>query len=244
MSVETEPLIEQLFVAKPAGLASADFEKELYMVRLSEWVLTKQANGEIPAARAAPSVMPTTRVLNAAGYTREHIEMIMRPMLSGKAWERNPEIPEWKKAFYEFHSCTMEPWDGPAMMAFTDGRNMALPSSLLAAGLLRFVGANLDRNGLRPCRYYVTKDDHVILASEVGVVAHLKEEDVVKKGRLEPGRMFLIDFEKGEILDDNAIKMESAKAQPYQLWLNKGLVRAHALLPLPPPKRILVINKY
>lgn len=142
----------------------------------------------------------------AGGRPLHEAVMMMIP----EAWERNAELPQWKRDFYEFHACAMEPWDGPAMMAFTDGR---------------FVGANLDRNGLRPCRYYVTHDDHVILASEVGVVAHLKEADVKLKGRLEPGRMFLIDFEKGAILDDAAVKQETAAARPYGAWLKQNLTR-------------------
>ena len=101
---------------------------------------------------------------------------------------------------YDFMSMKMEPWDGPAMLAFTDGKT---------------AGACLDRNGLRPSRFYVTNDDRVILSSEVGVVPELKESDVRSKGRLEPGRMLLIDFEEGKIVDDRALKMEMASKRPY-----------------------------
>ena len=101
-------------------------------------------------------------------------------------------MPQWKRDFYEFHACMMEPWDGPASMAMSDGVQ---------------VGATLDRNGLRPSRYYVTTDDKVILASEVGVLEGIEPANVVKKGRLEPGRMFLIDMEKGRIVGDEELKV-------------------------------------
>ena len=104
-----------------------------------------------------------------------------------------------KKAFYEYHSCLMEPWDGPASIAFTDGVR---------------IGAVLDRNGLRPSRYYVTKDDLVIMASEVGVL-DIPPERVLLKGRLQPGRMFLVDIEQGRIIADDEIKHEIATEKPY-----------------------------
>src|SRR5438045_4123359 len=113
-----------------------------------------------------------------------------------------------RKAFYEFHSCRMEPWDGPASIAFTDGVR---------------VGAVLDRNGLRPSRYYVTTDDLVVMASEVGVL-DIPPERIVHKGRLRPGRMFLVDLEQGRIIDDNEIKDTVASAKPYALWLRENLV--------------------
>ena len=100
----------------------------------------------------------------------------------------------------------MEPWDGPAMLAFADGRT---------------AGACLDRNGLRPSRFYITKDDRVVLSSEVGVVPHLEESNVLTKGRLEPGRMLLIDFEQGKIVDDEALKREMASKRPYSEWLSQ-----------------------
>ena len=102
-------------------------------------------------------------------------------------------MPDYKKDFYAYHACMMEPWDGPASMAFSDGVQ---------------IGATLDRNGLRPSRYYVTADDTVILASEVGVLAGIEPENVVKKGRLEPGRMFLIDMEAGRIIGDAEVKKD------------------------------------
>jgi len=114
-----------------------------------------------------------------------------------------------KKAFYEYHSCLMEPWDGPASIAFTDGKK---------------IGAVLDRNGLRPSRYYVTKDDLVIMASEVGVL-DVPSDRVLLKGRLQPGRMFLVDTEEGRIVADEEIKQKIASEHPYRDWLNANLIK-------------------
>src|ERR1700730_3812290 len=113
-----------------------------------------------------------------------------------------------KKAVYEYHSCLMEPWDGPASIAFTDGMQ---------------IGAVLDRNGLRPSRYYVTHDDLVIMASEVGVL-DVPPEMVKSKGRLQPGRMFLIDLEQHRIIDDEELKEGMARERPYAQWLEENLV--------------------
>ena len=124
-------------------------------------------------------------------------------MMVPEAWQKNDLMPEDKRAFYEFHSAMMEPWDGPASIAFTDGR---------------CIGAVLDRNGLRPSRYYLTHDDRVIMASEVGVVP-IDPANVKFKGRLEPGRMFLIDFEKGALVPDAQVKQEFARRRPYAEWL-------------------------
>ena len=120
-----------------------------------------------------------------------------------------------RKAFYEYHSSLMEPWDGPASIAFTDGT---------------VIGAVLDRNGLRPSRYYVTKDDLVIMASEVGVL-DLPAEDVLVKERLHPGRIFLVDTAKGRIVDDDEIKRELAAQHPYREWLDRNLVDINDLPP-------------
>ena len=114
-------------------------------------------------------------------------------------------MDEERRAFYEYHAALMEPWDGPAAVAFTDGKQ---------------IGATLDRNGLRPARYVVTEDDIVVMASEVGVLP-IPEEKIVKKWRLQPGKMFLIDLEEGRIIDDAELKADLAKAQPYQTWLNQ-----------------------
>jgi glutamate synthase (NADPH) large chain len=133
------------------------------------------------------------------GRTLQESIMMMIP----EAWQKNELMPENKRAFYEYHSCLMEPWDGPASIAFTDGK---------------YIGAVLDRNGLRPSRYYLTDDDRVIMASEVGVVP-INPANVKAKGRLEPGRMFLIDFERGRLVPDEELKSEFANRRPYRDWL-------------------------
>jgi len=125
-------------------------------------------------------------------------------MMVPEAWQNDQDMSAEKKAFYEYFSNVMEPWDGPASIAFTDGR---------------YIGAMLDRNGLRPSRYYFTHDDRVIMASEVGVV-DVDADNVKEKGRLRPGKMFLVDFDKGEMIDDEAIKTSFAAKNPYQEWLN------------------------
>jgi glutamate synthase (NADPH/NADH) large chain len=136
-----------------------------------------------------------------SGRTLQEAVMMMVP----EAWQKNDLMPENKKAFYEFHSCIMEPWDGPASIAFTDGK---------------YIGAVLDRNGLRPSRYYVTFDDRVIMASEVGVVP-IDPANVKAKGRLEPGKMFLIDFEQGRLVPDDELKNDFANQRPYGKWLDE-----------------------
>ncbi|MGK0176154.1 MAG: glutamate synthase (ferredoxin) [Lentimonas sp.] len=145
-----------------------------------------------------------------SGRSLAHAMMMMIP----EPWERHKHMPDFKRDFYEFHACMMEPWDGPASMAFSDGIQ---------------VGATLDRNGLRPSRYYVTADDKVILASEVGVLAGIEPKNVIKKGRLEPGRMFLIDMEAGCIIEDAKVKGDIAKGAPYGEWLKENLIRSEDL---------------
>jgi hypothetical protein len=130
-------------------------------------------------------------------------------MMIPEAWQDNDNLSETKKAFYEYNSCVMEPWDGPAMVAFTDGR---------------YIGATLDRNGLRPSRYYVTKDDRVILSSEIGVINEIDDKDVKIKHRLEPGKMFLVDFETQRIVPDDEIKEHVASQQPYGDWVKNGMI--------------------
>ncbi|MGB2682277.1 MAG: glutamate synthase large subunit [Candidatus Competibacter sp.] len=139
-------------------------------------------------------------LLLAAGYSLPHAMMLMVP----EAWSDNPLMDPRRRAFYEYHAALMEPWDGPAAIAFTDGRQ---------------IGATLDRNGLRPARYLVTDDDQVIMASEMGVLP-IPEEKIVKKWRLQPGKMLLIDLEQGRIIDDDEIKAQLAAAEPYQAWLD------------------------
>jgi glutamate synthase (ferredoxin) len=129
-------------------------------------------------------------------------------MLIPEAWQGHESMVPEKKAFYEYHSCLMEPWDGPASVAFTDGKN---------------IGAVLDRNGLRPSRYYVTSDDIVLMASEVGVLP-IAPEKVIHKGRLQPGRMFLVSLEEGRIIDDTELKMKLATERPYAEWLRRNLL--------------------
>ena len=129
-------------------------------------------------------------------------------MMIPEAWQKNELMPENKRAFYEYHSCLMEPWDGPASIAFTDGK---------------CIGAVLDRNGLRPSRYYLTHDDRVVMASEVGVVP-IDPANVKAKGRLEPGRMFLIDFERGRLVPDDELKNEFANRKPYGKWLEANSI--------------------
>jgi glutamate synthase (ferredoxin) len=143
-------------------------------------------------------------LLALSGRSLPHAVMMMIP----EPWAADDRMSPEKRAFYEFHSCLMEPWDGPASIAFTDGS---------------VIGAVLDRNGLRPSRYYVTKDGLVIMASEVGVL-DIPPERVLKKGRLQPGRMFLVDLQQGRIIDDDELKRDIASAQPYAGWLRDNLV--------------------
>ena len=146
----------------------------------------------------------TLELLALGGRSLPHALMMMVP----EPWSGHQTMSAEKRAFYEYHACLIEPWDGPASIAFTDGTQM---------------GAVLDRNGLRPGRYYVTKDDRVILASEAGVL-DVPPEDVVKKGRLEPGKMFLVDTAAGRIISDEEIKQQITTAAPYQAWLDEQLV--------------------
>ncbi len=139
--------------------------------------------------------------LRLNGRSLQEALMIMIP----EAWQRHTQMSEEKRGFYEFHSCQMEPWDGPASIAFTDGD---------------CVGAVLDRNGLRPSRYYITDDDKCIMASEVGVL-DIDPARITKKGRLQPGRIFLIDFAEGRLIPDAELKTRVAHARPYAQWLNK-----------------------
>jgi glutamate synthase domain-containing protein 2/glutamate synthase domain-containing protein 1/glutamate synthase domain-containing protein 3 len=143
-------------------------------------------------------------ILVMSGRSLPHAIMMMIP----EAWSGHDHMDETKKAFYEYHSCLMEPWDGPASIAFSDGR---------------YIGAVLDRNGLRPSRYYVTKDDYVIMASEAGVLP-VDPKNVLIKGRLQPGKMFLIDTKEGRIIDDKELKDHYAARKPYGEWIKKEMV--------------------
>ncbi|MDP3745096.1 MAG: glutamate synthase large subunit [Methylotenera sp.] len=141
-------------------------------------------------------------LLVAGGYSLPHAMMMLIP----EAWSGNPLMDEERRAFYEYHAALMEPWDGPAAVAFTDGR---------------MIGATLDRNGLRPARYLVTDDDLVMMASEMGVLT-FPQTKIVKKWRLEPGKMLLIDMEQGRIIDDAEVKNTLATAKPYKKWIEKS----------------------
>ena len=150
-----------------------------------------------------------------SGYSLPHAMMMMVP----EAWEKNLDMNPEKQAFYEFHDHLMEPWDGPASLTFTDGVR---------------IGATLDRNGLRPSRYVVTKDDFVIMGSEVGAV-DIDPENIKFKGRLQPGKMFLVDTEEGRIIDDSELKKGICSAQPYARWLKENVLK---LSSLPKPAKV------
>ena len=145
------------------------------------------------------------------GYSLSHAMMMMIP----EAWAGNPLMDEERRAFYEYNAALMEPWDGPAAIVFTDGRQ---------------IGATLDRNGLRPARYMLTRDDRIIMASEMGVLT-VPEKEIVKKWRLQPGKMLLVDLEEGRLIPDEELKAELAKSHPYKEWLENTLI---VLEDLPP----------
>ena len=144
-------------------------------------------------------------------------------MMVPEAWQNHDSMPEDKRAFYEYHSALQEPWDGPASISFTDGD---------------VIGATLDRNGLRPSRYYVTHDDRVIMASEVGVL-DIAPENVKFKGRLQPGKMFLVDFKQGRLIPDEELKKDFANRRPYQQWLQNQRLLLNELPAAEPPERMV-----
>jgi len=150
------------------------------------------------------------------GYSLAHAAVMLIP----EAWAGNPLMDSRRRAFYEYHAALMEPWDGPAAVAFTDGRQ---------------IGATLDRNGLRPARYLVTKDDRVIMSSEAGVLP-IPEDQIVSKWRLQPGKMLLIDLEQGRIISDDELKAELAARHPYEQWLRRTQIKVSEL-PLPKKAR-------
>jgi glutamate synthase (NADPH/NADH) large chain len=147
------------------------------------------------------------------GRSLPHAIMMMIP----EAWQKHEDMSPDRRSFYEYHACVMEPWDGPACIAFTDGR---------------LIGAVLDRNGLRPARYTITKDDYVIMASEAGVLP-IPPDRVAAKNRLQPGRMFLVDTEAGQIVDDTVIKNEVATRRPWRRWLDDNAVTSGEVPPAP-----------
>ncbi|WP_257657959.1 glutamate synthase large subunit [Parapedobacter lycopersici] len=144
-----------------------------------------------------------------SGRSIAHVMLMMVP----EAWDGNTQMDPLKKAFYEYHATLMEPWDGPAALCFTDGRT---------------IGAMLDRNGLRPLRFAVTSDDRVVVASEAGALP-IDESLIIKKGRQQPGKIFLVDMEKGEILSDEQVKSDLANAQPYKDWVHQYKIRMEEL---------------
>lgn len=148
-------------------------------------------------------------LLTLTGRSLPHVMMMLIP----EAWDGNDQMDPVKKAFYEFHSTLMEPWDGPASISFTDGK---------------IIGATLDRNGLRPSRYCVTTDDRVIMASEAGALP-VDPAIIKEKGRLQPGRMFVVDMEKGKIISDEELKKDICSHKPYAEWLNKYKIRLEEL---------------
>ena len=168
-----------------------------------------------PGASDTASFDEALELLHLGGRSLPHAVLMMIP----EAWENHDSMSAERRAFYQFHASVMEPWDGPASIAFTDGT---------------VIGAVLDRNGLRPSRYWVTDEDLVIMASEVGVL-DVPPAKVVKKGRLQPGRMFLVDTSRGRIIGDDEIKSELAAQHPYEDWLHAGLVHLDDL----PPRLVL-----
>ncbi len=150
-------------------------------------------------------------LLTMSGYPLAHAMMMMIP----EAWEQHTTMDERRRAFYEYHAAMLEPWDGPAAMVFTDGRQ---------------IGATLDRNGLRPARYIVTDDDLVVMASEAGVLP-IPESKIIKKWRLQPGKMFLIDLDQGRIVDDEELKHQFASAKPYRQWTDAVRIKLEDVPP-------------
>jgi glutamate synthase (NADPH) large chain len=157
-----------------------------------------------PGASDSASFDEVVELLSLTGRSLPHSIMMMVP----EAWENQPDIDPARRSFFEYHSMLMEPWDGPAALVFTDGS---------------LVGATLDRNGLRPGRYLVTDDDLVVLASEIGVL-DIAPEKIVRKGRLRPGKMFLVDTEAGRLIEDDEIKSELAASKPWGEWLDQGRI--------------------
>jgi glutamate synthase domain-containing protein 2/glutamate synthase domain-containing protein 1/glutamate synthase domain-containing protein 3 len=158
----------------------------------------------VPGGSDSASIDNVLELLVLSGKSLPHAMMMLIP----EAWQNNTQISETRRRFYEYHACIMEPWDGPAAMAFTDGR---------------YIGATLDRNGLRPARYLITKSNLVVMASEVGVL-DINPENILSSGRLLPGKMFLIDTEEGRIIDDSELKKQMASRNPYYKWVKEKMV--------------------
>jgi len=171
----------------------------------------------IPAASSDSGALDSViELLTRTGRDIPEVLMMMIP----EAWQNDALMSQDKKDFYMYHSAIMEPWDGPALISFTDGR---------------FIGATLDRNGLRPGRYYITKSKRVIMASEVGVV-DVADEDVIKKGRLMPGNIFLVDFDAGRVIEDAELKAKYCQKKPYGEWVKKHAVSMADIIKASPPE--------
>ena len=158
----------------------------------------------LPGKSDSASMDMVVELLLLTGRSLPEVMMMLVP----EAWEKHLSMSEDKKAFYKYNSCIMEPWDGPASIPFTDGK---------------YIGAVLDRNGLRPSRYSVTKDGYVVMSSETGVL-DIAPKNIERHGRLEPGKMFLVDMDEGRIIEDEEIKTEISKKYPYKKWLDKNLL--------------------
>ncbi|MBU3714190.1 MAG: glutamate synthase subunit alpha, partial [Ferruginibacter sp.] len=182
------------------GFVSPFFTKEEM-----EMLLPVVSNGQSDSACLDNMI----ELLTLTGRSLPHVMMMLIP----EAWDQDDQIDPVKKAFYEYHASLMEPWDGPASISFTDGK---------------IIGATLDRNGLRPSRYCVTNDDRVIMASETGVLP-VDPATIVLNGRLQPGKMFVVDMEKGRIISDEEIKQSICSQKPYAEWLNKYKIRLEEL---------------
>ncbi len=177
--------------ARQGAISSPALGKDLHKV----WPLIYDGQSD------SASFDNALELLTMSGYTLAHAMMLLIP----EAWEKHTYMDSHRRAFYEYHAAMMEPWDGPAAVAFSDGRQ---------------IGATLDRNGLRPARYLITSDDMVVMASETGVLP-IAEEKIIKKWRLQPGKMFLIDLEAGRIIDDKELKDTLANAKPYRAWIER-----------------------
>jgi glutamate synthase (NADPH/NADH) large chain len=190
--------------ARQASVASPLFGKDISKL----WPISYEGQSDTACFDNA------LEFLVRGGYSLAHAVMMLIP----EAWSGNPLMDEHRKAFYEYHAALMEPWDGPAAMAFTDGRQ---------------IGATLDRNGLRPARYLVTEDGLVVMASEMGVLP-IPQEKIVTKWRLQPGKMLLVDLEKGRIVSDDEIKSSLTSSHPYREWLARTQIVLEDLKPVEP----------
>ena len=161
-------------------------------------------------------------LVRGGGRSLAEAMMLMIP----EAWQNNSNMDPARRAFYEFHSAVMEPWDGPALVTFTDGNQ---------------VGATLDRNGLRPGRFYLTKSGRIVMASEVGVV-DIPDVDVAQKGRLRPGNILLVDFDKGTILQDSDMKAHIAAKHPYADWVKNQVIELESVVAAAGPTPIPALN--